>query len=54
MKMKEYLVIGIYDDGQRFAESYSADDPDRAEELALEAHPGLTVAGVLLGTDVVA
>ena len=52
--MQEYLVIGIYDDGQRFAESYETETAEDAEERAVSAHPGLQVAGVLVNGNVVA
>lgn len=46
--MQNYLVIGIYsDDYQRFAEAYEAETSDEAEQIALDLHPGLIIAGVL-------
>lgn len=43
----EYLVIGLYDDGQRWAESYEAESPAVAEALAEEDYPEITIAGVV-------
>lgn len=48
--MNTYTVIGIYlSDHQRFAESYEAKDAAQAEDMALAEHPGLVIAGVVLG-----
>lgn len=45
---RTYLVIGIYrDDHSRFAESYAADSPDEAEQIAEAGHPNLIVAAVI-------
>lgn len=46
-----YLVVGTYDDGQRWADSYLAADPAGAEELALEQYPSVTIAGVIALND---
>jgi len=46
--MSAYLVIGIYeDDHTRFADTFEAETPAAAEELAVAQCPGLIVAGVL-------
>ena len=43
-----YTVIGIYgDDHSRFSDNFEAETPDKAEEMAVQQHPGLIVAGVL-------
>lgn len=52
--MKTYTVIGIYaDNHQRWAESYQADNPEHAEEQALDSAKSqdceLIIAGTVLG-----
>ena len=42
-----YLVIGYYDCGERWADSYEADTPQDAENMAAEEYPGVNIAGVV-------
>ena len=41
--MNKYLVIGL-NDGGRFAETFTAEDPDHAEQQALHVYPELIIA----------
>jgi len=46
--MNEYLVIGLWPDGGRWANTYRAPDPDAAEVLAIaEYGETLKIAGVV-------
>lgn len=48
MKNKKYLVIGLYEDGQRYADEHLGATAEDAENEALKkADPGLTVAGTI-------
>lgn len=49
--MNTYTVIGIHDGGRenRYADTFTADDPTGAEVLALVEHPDLLIAGVAEG-----
>lgn len=42
--MRKFLIIGLYDDGQRWADSFEADTPEAAEMLAPS---DIEVAGVV-------
>ena len=44
--MNKYLVIGL-NGGDRFAETYTANDTEHAEEQALHVYPDLIIAGVV-------
>ena len=44
--MNKYLVIGL-NGGDRFAETYTADNAEHAEEQALHVYPDLIIAGVV-------
>jgi hypothetical protein len=44
--MSKYLVIGL-NDGGRFAETFTAEDPDHAEQEALHVYPELIIAGII-------
>jgi len=46
--VRKYLVLGTYeDDGARWADSYEAESPQAAEEMALADYPGIVIAGVV-------
>lgn len=44
---KKYLVIGLYASGQRYADEFSADTPQDAENQAIEQVGDITVAGTI-------
>lgn len=45
-----YWVVGLYTDGEeRFCDTYRAFTPDEASNMAEHDHPGMVVAGVLIG-----
>jgi hypothetical protein len=48
-----FTVIGFYEDGQRYAEAFWADDPNHAEEQARDSAAAsdadLRIAGVVIG-----
>jgi hypothetical protein len=44
--MSKYLVIGL-NDGDRFAETFTAEDADHAEQQALHVDPELVIAGII-------
>jgi hypothetical protein len=46
-QMQNYLVIGLWGDVERFAETFRARNADHAEEKALKKHPGVTIAAVI-------
>ncbi len=46
-ELHTYLVVGVYNDGTRWADSYEAVDTDKAEEMAKEAYPEVEIAGVV-------
>lgn len=44
---RRWLVIGLYDNGQRFGEEYETPEPNMAEAMAVADHPELTIAAVI-------
>lgn len=46
--MRKFLLIGIYSDGQRWANEYEAETPEEAEEMVAESEfSEVTIAGVI-------
>jgi len=52
--MNEYTVVGLYENGQRWADSFLADTPQEAEALALAVYDADGSAGLLIAGVVVA